>query len=206
MEEENNNNKVIIGIIIAIIISIVGLFVVLHFSNNDNKNNNTSTPNNNYRTIEYEKEHVIDIAKMKFIPKDDLLILTDKEIELYYGAEFTFYEIISMNLSGTRILYCFIDENEEVKDLSSENYLKQKLKDSNYGEIKTINIAGFDFAVATLSFEQNGKKYVEDCYAYKVEDKFVCFDYSYLESEKSSFENMIQKVEEKQEDMKLEEK
>lgn len=143
--------------------------------------------------FEYEDEHIINIAKMKFTPKDDLLILTDEEIKTYYGFEYTSYEIIAMNLEGTRILYCFIDDDSEVEDLTAEEYLKDTLSSNEYEKIETVKISGFEFATTRLSFEQGGKKYSEDCYVYKADNKFVCFDYCYLESEKSSFDKMIEK-------------
>lgn len=156
----------------------------------ENINNINNSINN---TTEYEEEHEIDVAGMNFIPKDNLLILTDEEIETYYGSDYTAYEIIAMDLEGTRILYCFIDEDESIQDLSAEEYLQETLTSSEYDEIKTVDIAGFEFATAQLSFEQSGEKYLEDCYVYKVDGKFVCFDYCYLDGETSSFEKMIVK-------------
>lgn len=160
-----------------------------------NSTSNTTSDNeeNETTSTEYEEEHAIDVAGMNFIPKDDLLILTDEEIETYYGAEYTAYEIIAMDLEGTRILYCFIDEDVSIKDLSAEEFLEETLTGSDYDEIKTVDIAGFEFATTQLSFEQSGEKYLEDCYVYKVDGKFVCFDYCYLDGETSSFEKMIEK-------------
>lgn len=200
-------------IIIFSIIFIIIILMVIIASTNNNKStkskdstskNSVSNTTSKYEKedeedkddeedVQYEKEHFIDIANMNFIPKDDLLILTDEEIKTYYGAEYTSYEIIAMDMNGTRILYCFIDDDESVKDLSSEEFLKETLTSSESNEIKTVNISGFEFATTTLSFEQGGKKYLEDCYVYKVGDKFVCFDYCYLEGKNSSFDKMIEK-------------
>ena len=162
-------------------------------SQDDEDSNKEDDDNKDDEDFEYEDEHIIDIAKMKFVPKDDLIILTDEEIEMYYGTEYTFYEIIAINLEGTRFLYCFIDDDSEVKDLTAEEYLKDTLSSNEYEKIETVTISGFEFATTRLSFEQGGKKYSEDCYVYKVDNKFVCFDYCYLESEESNFDKMIEK-------------
>ncbi len=164
-------------------------------SKNNNSLDNSSTTSDDDESLddeEYETEHVISSTKIKFVPKDDLLILTDKEIETYFGSSYTEYEFVALNQEGSKMLYCFIDDNEDMKDKSAKEYLESTLESSEHTEIETKNIKGFEFETTKMSFEQGDEKYEEECYVYKHDDKFVCFDYCYLEGENGHFDEMIQ--------------
>ena len=201
---QNSNvqkNGIIIGIVIVVILVTISIIIAVAASSNNKKSNKTNKDdsnstvslNNNEQTEEYESEHIIKDAKMKFIPKDDLLILTDNEITTYYGSQYTAYEIIALNKEGDRIVYCFIDSGDDIKDYSAKEYLNNMINTSEEFEVKTVDINGFKFEKTQLSFENNEKKYTEECYVYKVDDKFICFDYSYPAGEKSNFNQMIEK-------------
>lgn len=155
------------------------------------KNDDNSSQDNNKE--EYETSHVITGTDLKFVPQDDLLILTKKEIETYIGAKYTAYEIIAINVSKTRELYCFIDEGEEIKDITAKEYLEKTFDENDRTEITSVKIAGVEFQTTKLSFKDNNDKYTEDCYVAKVNGKFICFDYCYPEGESSSFEKMFTK-------------
>ena len=117
--------------------------------------------------------------------------MTDSEIKKYVGAQYTSYEIIAMNIDGSRILYCFIDGTDTKKDMSAKEYIETAFEESERSEIKSLNIAETEFQSTKVSFEDNEGKYAEDCYVAKIGDKFLCFDYVYPEGEESNFENML---------------
>lgn len=168
---------------------------VNNISSSNNKTDDNKLNEDDYigNMEDYETEHVIDFAKMKFTPPEELLILTENEIKTYLGEQYLVYEIIAMNLDGTQLIYCFIDEGDDVKDLTAKEYLEDTLKNSKYDKIETVKIAGFEFQKTELTFEEEDGKYIEECYVCKIDNKFLCFDYNYLEGEGSDFKNMISK-------------
>ena len=164
-------------------------------STNDSKNilENNSKDENQEDEEQYESDHVITGTDLKFEPQDGLIILTKKEIETYFGPEYTAYEIVAMNMGGTRNLYCFIDSGEDLNDVTAKEYLENSFSEDKRNEITSVTIAGVEFQTTRLSFEDNKNKYTEDCYVAKVDGKFLCFDYCYPEGEDSNFEKMIVK-------------
>lgn len=166
-----------------------------NISSSDNKTDDSKLNEYDYTgdKEEYETEHVIDFAKMKFTPPEELLILTENEIKTYLGEQYLVYEIIAMNLDGTQLLYCFVDEGDDIKDLTAKEYLEGTLDNIEYDKIETVKIAGFEFQKTELTFDEEEGKYTEECYVCKIDNKFLCFDYNYLEGEGSDFKNMISK-------------
>lgn len=165
---------------------------------NTSKNNNildddstSSDDNTSLGDEEYETEHVVTSTNIKFVPTDDLLLLTEEEIETYFGSSYTQYEFIALNEEGTEMIYCFIDDDDDMKDKSAKEYLEETLEDSEHSEIETKKIQGFKFETTKMSFEQDDEKYAEECYVYKNGDEFVCFDYCYLDGEDGHFDKMI---------------
>lgn len=168
-------------------------------STTSSKNNSTTKASNitssgNSNNVVYETEHVIQDSKIKFVPTEDMIILTPDEINQYMGAGYSdWYEIVSMNLDGSKLLYCFVIENE--KNQTAEEYLKESLGDLQYDEFKMQNIAGVDFANVTLTVDEEGDGiYKENCYVYQYDNKFLCFDYWIAENIENTLPNMIQKI------------
>lgn len=201
----------IIVIVATAIIVGIGIIVGLA-SDSDNSSNKSSTKNNSSNSIStdntksssnndnenlneevYESDHIITGTDLKFVPKDELIILTKKEIETYFESEYTAYEIIAMNMGGTRELYCFIDNGSDLENATPRDYLEKSFSEDKRSEITSVTIAGVEFQTTKLSFEDNENKYTEDCYVAKVNGKFICFDYCYPEGEDSNFETMIVK-------------
>lgn len=154
--------------------------------------NNTNSINNSSQKLENGYE--ISNTGMNFIAKDGLVVLTKEEIKENYGSEYLEYEIMAINMDEGRVMYCFIEDGSAYKELTSKEFMEKSLSSSDISEdISVVNIAGYEFQTARLKFERNGKTIIEDCYVCKINNKFVCFDYCYVEGTTSSFEEMIQK-------------
>lgn len=196
------NKKIALITVAVCVVFIITIILVAALSTSDSntssknkvESNKSNTVNNVDEDIVYETEHVIQDSKLKFVPSEDMLILTDEEIDSFLGTGYsTWYEIISMNQDGTKLLYCFIVDNE--KNQTAEEYLKESLGDLQFDDFKMQNIAGFDFANATLTIEEEGDGiYKENCYVYLYDNKFICFDYWTAENIENTLPDMIQKI------------
>lgn len=155
---------------------------------NTTSNNATSnTVNNSNGTSTAADTYTIKEAGIIFEAKDGLKILSDKEIEYYYGEEYIdFYEFIAEDSDTSRILYCFIDEDTHGHTV--EEYMEESLDGLEYDKIEKIKLGGFEAAKATLILDED---YNEDCYIIKKGDLYICFDYCYEEGLTSNFEKMI---------------
>ncbi len=212
-----NKKALIIVVVIVTVIILISILSVIAGSSNKkstNKSSKSSSQNssssistdNSQNTLtkdnevedsedeeQYESDHVITGTDLKFQPQDELIILTKKEIETYFGPEYAAYEIVAINMGATRELYSFIDSGEDLKDVTAREYLEKSFSEDKRSEITSVTIAGVEFQTTRLSFEDNENKYTEDCYVAKVNGKFICFDYCYPEGEESNFERMIVK-------------
>ncbi len=220
MEEQENkektsyvNKKAIIATVTVLLIFFIALFIgIIVLSKNDDKNSKSNNSNesissindkendeeneeDNDMDIEYDKEYIIEEAGMKFIPTDDLMMLSGENLKTYYGEEiYEAYNMIATNEDMTITICCFTNEDEDKKDYTEKEFLENTLSDADYDEIEAKTIDGFEFQVAKLDFEDDyGDKYTEYCYVYKVDDKFICFDYCYPENETNQFDKMIKK-------------
>lgn len=190
---------VIVGILTAVII-IVAIATSPNRNKNKNKTNNTTinssisnsnTTGLNNITEQYETEHEIEDLNVKFVPPKDMLILTDSEIELYMGEGYSsLYEIVAMNESGSKLLYCFRTKLDENNNYTSEEYLKDSLKENKYEEIKKETLGGLEFYIARIVHEDDkdddGNKYTELCCVHKYEKGYLCIDYWYVDGKEDA--------------------
>lgn len=164
----------------------------------DGVENAKNSINNTKNTTDEKNEYEFSSVNMKFTAKDDLVIMTENEIEEYLGEEFLDYDLVAMDLDGTRLLYAYVIDKgtyySKIKDYTAEELLKSVIENSEDMKIESKKISGFDFAKVSESYKENGKKYVEEFYICKVDEKFVIFDYSYEDGQKTNFEKMIQKT------------
>ncbi len=151
---EKYKNKAIIIIVLLIVFSIlivIGNSIAGKNNKQPNEQNNEKEGQKVLEEIQVEVneiEHKIPETNLKFIPKDDLKILTKKQIEKYFGANASNYELIAMDDAGTKMLYMFIDNKEDVKDLNATEYLRHTFSDDESVEITEIPIAGTTFEKA----------------------------------------------------------
>ena len=162
---------------------------------NDTQDEDKDSEDDYDMDFESEKEYIITEAGIKFIPTDDLIMVTGENIKTYYGEDmYSVYDMIATNEEGTISMCCFIHDDEETKDLTEKEFLETTFSDSDYDEIKPLTIDGFEFQTVQLKFEDNGDDYIEYCYVYKVDNKFICFDYCYPTEYENKFEQMVKKV------------
>ncbi len=209
----NKNALKVTAIVIAVSFALVIGMIILGVSlsdrskstkNSSNSNKSTSSIQNNKEdnttdnidnALENgDKEYVNTEFGVKFIPTDDMILFTKEKIEKYFGQEVSdSAEMIATNEEGTVAIYCFIYDDEDMKDFTEVEFLENTFNENEYEEIKTVTVDGIEFKSLQLTFEDSGDKYIEDCYVYKVDGKFMCFDYSYLDGEENKFDEMIQK-------------
>lgn len=209
--EENEKKPLHKDRILTLIVALAGVAIIAGISilafklsgNSQNATNGANTTNTTNTTentgfindaITYETEHIIQDVKIKFVPKEDMLILTDSEIDQYMGAGYSqVYEIVSMNAEATKMLYCFVVDNSE--NIAEEQYIENALGNTEHEKIEKQVIAELEFSGAKLNYDEDGKQYIEECYVHKYDDKFLCIDYWHLSTEENSISEMFQKVE-----------
>lgn len=215
---ENDKKKFLTGVIVGII-ACIGLFVILAFivvsmykigfengKNNNQVNTTNNTTNTNTATKsnttynglleDIEKEHIIADSKLKYIPGNEMLILTKSQIDEYMGQGYSnYYEFVAVNSDMSKMLYCFIIDKTTENDYTAEQYIQESLKSTSHSEITTQTIAGIEFSVVQLSHNEEGKNYVEDCYVYKYNNKLLCLDFWHLAEQENNLAQMLQAVE-----------
>lgn len=208
MEENQEVNKTAqkAGTIIAIAaFAVIVLIIVLAivFGRKDDSNNGNQTNNATNSSIipseyqgsvnAYEKEHEITYFKLKYVAPADMLILTDDEINLYMGQGYSeLYDFVAVDQSVKKMLYCFIIDN--ASDLSAEDYIKQSLKDVDYGEIRKETIAGREFSAVTIPRKEDDTNLLEECYVYTEHNRFLCLDYWHDVAAPNNVAEVIQEV------------
>ena len=208
-KQPNKKAIAILSIIFVLLIVIASIALAISFANNNLKgkssNSNSSSSSsksssssyssnkaNDDDEVESEKEFVIKEAGMKFVPTKELTMVSGNNVKKKYGkAVAEKYDMIAANSDETSMIICYIIDDAE--DYTAREFLEEVFDESDYEEIKTEKIAGFEFDVAVMSFERGGDDYKEYCYVYKVDDELIVFDYFYLEDEKNDFSKMIKK-------------
>lgn len=170
-------------IIIAIIVIVITILTVLGMSSSKKE----QKQDNNYLTEYNFKENNI-----KFVPTNDIMILTEEEIEEYfYEGASKQYEFIAADYYFTKIIYCFTVEKADYDaNMTVEDFYKYSLNEENLN-IQTKNIGGKEFSFVRFEKNDETNQYIEDCYVYETEDKFICFDYLYKQGMEDRFEEMI---------------
>ncbi len=194
----------LIAIIVTFTVIAVMIVLVASTGSGSKSKNKTNTTNNvivsNYagtNVEEYEKEHVISDINIKYVPPTDMIILTKSEINQYMGEGYSdLYDVISMNETGKKLVYVFKVEGEEIKDYTSEEYLTKSLTNSEHGDVTKESIAGLEFAKVEMVKDdsETGEKYIENCYVYKYDNKFLCIDYWRLSTDANEIATMFQKI------------
>ena len=212
MEEKSKfklSSDMVTGIIIGVfsISIIIGiLFLVYRAGKNDGINtaktnntaNTTQSSNSSYNGILniVEKEHIIANFKLKFVPSTDMLILGKTEINKYMGEGYADkYEFVAVNADMSKMLYCFIIDKTTQADYTAEQYIEESLHNTTHSEITKTTLAGIEFATTQLAHEEEGKKYIEDCYVTKQENKILCLDFWHLENQENNLAEMLQAIE-----------
>lgn len=210
MDEENKEvspitKKVstIIGVCAFIVLVTIIIIAIVYGRKNDSNNTNQTSNNTTNATIspssyqgnvgKYEREHEITYFKLKYVAPDDMLILTDDEINLYMGQGYSeLYDFVAVDNKVKKMLYCFIIDNAE--DKTAEQYIQESLKDVDYGEIRKETIAGKEFSAVTISRIDNDAALLEECYVYTEHNRFLCLDYWHDAAAPNNVAEVIQEV------------
>ena len=207
-QKMNSKKNMRVAIIIAIVMTIcfVAIIVGVVVSTSDkNKNDSKSKSSSSSRTVDYDDDdddeeiesedvYTIKEAKMKFIPTDDLVMVSGKNIKKYYGQEaYETYDMIAVNDENDVFIGCSIYDDRDYEDYTEKEILEEMFDESDYDEIKTVTVNGFKFDVAVMSYSNNGKDFNEYFYVYKADDAFVFIEYIYPKGEKNNFKKMIEK-------------
>lgn len=217
--EGNKGNKkysqytsAIIGGIIGTIttIAIIAILILIAYRTGTNGNNNNNTNNSanasnsakantslyNSLLEDTETEHIIADSKLKYIPSSDMVLLTKAQIDEYMGTGYSnYYEFIAVNTDMSKMIYCFVIDKTTQSDYTAEQYIQDSLKNTNYEQITTQTIAETEFSVAQLTHEEEDKKYIEDCYVYKYDNKLLCIDFWHLDGVENNLAEMLQHIE-----------
>ena len=90
--------------------------------------------------------------------------------------------------------FAIIDKTIEA-DYTAEQYITESLQNTTHSEITKTTLAGIEFAATQLAHEEEGKKYIEDCYVTKQENKILCLDFWHLENQENNLAEMLQAIE-----------
>lgn len=142
--------------------------------------------------VERVNEKTIENTGLKFVPKDNLNILTKEQIQKYFGKN-NAYEIIAMDPDKKRMLYCLKVNSNDIEEKTAKEYLENTSEEEAKSEIYTDFIAGLEFQTIKVPIKRDSSNYTIDRYAYKLDDNFLVFDYCYPEGESNNFEEMIVK-------------
>ncbi len=140
--------------------------------------------------VERVNEKTIDNTGLKFVPKDNLNILTQNQIQVYFGRK-NAYEIIAMDPDKKRMVYFLKVNSNDIEEKTAKEYLENTSEEDARNEIYTEFIAGLEFQTIKVPIKRENSNYTIERYAYKLNDEFLVFDYCYPEGESNNFEDMI---------------
>ena len=142
--------------------------------------------------VERINEKSIENTGLKFVPKDNLHILTQKQIQIHFGRK-SAYEIIAMDSAKKRMVYFLKVNTNDIEEKTAKEYLENTSEEEARSEIYTQFIAGLEFQTIKVPIKRENSNYTIERYAYKSGDDLLVFDYCYPEGETNNFEDMIVK-------------
>ena len=152
-EENYKRKKMIIIALIIVFVILTGIGYAIAGRKNKELSNEVAKKDsqNIIEEIDVESnevEHIIPKTGLKFVPKDNLKILTQKQINEYFGQNVENYEIIAMDDTKTKMLYMLIDNGEDAKGLNTTEYIKATFGEDEEIEITDVTIAEVEFKKA----------------------------------------------------------
>ncbi|MBR2785953.1 MAG: hypothetical protein IKD76_00350 [Clostridia bacterium] len=150
VEENSRSKKIIIAVLTTCFLILIVVGYVIAEKNNKKLATETAPKDssNIIKEIDVETnelEHIISGTGLKFVPKDNLKILTAKQIKEYFGSDVKDYEIIAMDDDKTKMLYMLIDDGEPAQDLDTTQYLRKTFSQDENIEITDVVIAETNF-------------------------------------------------------------
>lgn len=171
--------------IIVILLATLIAGIIIFIENKNNNSNNTNTLSQENRSNIYE----LGTNNIKLEMPEGMTILTDSEINYYFGANYSnLYDCLAVSSDFEKIIMVFSADKKD--NQTAEQYLKEAIgnKEINVAQRKIQNNI---FYVVEFEYEENGKKYSTiDC-IYDAGDKFICMVFDSLADDKLNIEDII---------------
>lgn len=169
--------------VIVIILATVIAGIIIFTEDNSNLNN-TNSMTEESRSNVYE----LGVNDIKLEMPDDMIILTDSEINYYFGTNYSsVYDCIATSSDFQKIIMIFTDEKN---GKSAKDYLKEAIDDKDV-EIKEEQIKDNIFYTVEFTYEDNDNVYNTTNCVYDAGDKFICIVLDSLESNQISLKDIV---------------
>lgn len=169
--------------VIVIILATVIAGIIIFTEDNSNLNN-TNSMTEESRSNVYE----LGVNDIKLEMPDDMIILTDSEINYYFGTNYSsVYDCIATSSDFQKIIMIFTDEKN---GKSAKDYLKEAIDDKDV-EIKEEKIKDNIFYTVEFTYEDNDNVYNTTNCVYDAGDKFICIVLDSLESNQISLKDIV---------------
>lgn len=169
--------------VIVIILATVIAGIIIFTEDNSNLNNTNSLTEESRSNV-YE----LGVNDIKLEMPDDMIILTDSEINYYFGTNYSsVYDCIATSSDFQKIIMIFTDEKN---GKSAKDYLKEAIDDKDV-EIKEEKIKDNIFYTVEFTYEDNDNVYNTTNCVYDAGDKFICIVLDSLESNQISLKDIV---------------
>lgn len=169
--------------VIVIILATVIAGIIIFTEDNSNLNNTNSLTEESRSNV-YE----LGVNDIKLKMPDDMIILTDSEINYYFGTNYSsVYDCIATSSDFQKIIMIFTDEKN---GKSAKDYLKEAIDDKDV-EIKEEKIKDNIFYTVEFTYEDNDNVYNTTNCVYDAGDKFICIVLDSLESNQISLKDIV---------------
>lgn len=169
--------------VIVIILATVIAGIIIFTEDNSNLNNTNSLTEESRSNV-YE----LGVNDIKLEMPDDMIILTDSEINYYFGTNYSsVYDCIATSSDFQKIIMIFTDEKN---GKSAKDYLKEAI-DNKDVEIKEEKIKDNIFYTVEFTYEDNDNVYNTTNCVYDAGDKFICIVLDSLESNQISLKDIV---------------
>lgn len=178
-------------VIVIIIAAILACIVV--FTQNNSTNNVNEIQDIASSDVERETRYEIGEDDIYLDFSNDIIMLTDEEIEDYFGEEYlSLYDCIAITQNFSKMVMVFTEDKSNYdEDYTAEEYFKMSLDDDEI-EIEEKEISGHTFYTYELTYEgTDGNTYAEQDIVYEAEDKFICIIIDTVENEKIDASEII---------------
>lgn len=169
--------------VIVIILATVIAGIIIFTEDNSNLNNTNSLTEESRSNV-YE----LGVNDIKLEMPADMIILTDSEINYYFGTNYSsVYDCIATSSDFQKIIMIFTDEKN---GKSAKDYLKETIDDKDV-EIKEEKIKDNIFYTVEFTYEDNDNVYNTTNCVYDAGDKFICIVLDSLESNQISLKDIV---------------
>lgn len=189
------------GKIMLFVLAVAIIFFALLLSDDNSTTNTTknssSSGTNTSKTTTYNLSEV----DMEIRAPINMAFASKADINSFFGSGSSeFYKFVLYNEDDLISCFMQVDTNKDTVDNYYES-LKKSFSNAKYkiiSDYKTETISGFEFTTIEAQIESDDGLYNDLCLGYFVDNKFVCFEYTYP-SEKSDqartiLGNIIKKV------------